>query len=80
MISEPENLEYLPDNLAETIISNECSPLTHCVIKVEKQANNLIPFEMTKDLRNEFNKKSPVFYCKECQVPIEGYPQVNCLI
>jgi len=67
MISEPENLEYLPDNLLEAL-NAECSPLTHCVIRVEKLANNIIPFELTKDLRNLFNNQSPVHYCKECQV------------
>lgn len=67
MISEPENFEYLPDNLLE-LLSAECSATTHFVVRVEKQANNLVPFEFTKDFRNEFNNKSPVHYCKECQV------------
>lgn len=67
MISEPENFDYLPDNLLETL-GVECSPLTHCVVRVEKQANNIIPFEMTKDLYNEFNNKNRVYYCKEYQV------------
>ena len=67
MISEPENLEYLPDNLLETL-GAECSPLTHCVVRVEKQANNIIPFELTKELYNEFNNRNRVYYCKEYQV------------
>lgn len=70
MISEPENLDYLPENLLESLTA-ECSPMTHCVVRVEKQANNIIPFDLTKDFRNEFNNKSPVFYCKECQVTIK---------
>ena len=67
MISQPENFEYLPENLLEAL-NSECSSSTHCVIRVEKQANHIIPFDLTKDIRNEFNSKSPVYYCKECQV------------